>query len=287
MSPCSLLEANPFMALVNAATSEFIKQSNSDEMDTTTGPIVTTVTPSFTSGTPPLSLEAFSLSTIVAPVDSKKPKESFAETLMNMLHDEEYSRIVTFLPDGQSFGIINAKVFSDEVMPKVLGIRTFSSFVRKLNRWGFERIMEKKTHDVDVFRHNLFHKGDWKLCRKIKCVGRLAKQQEQQQQAAPVIRPNPLTAMQQTTQVSALFSKVSALPTPPRVFQTQALQDVTSQVVQAALDALRRDENVATPNQANLQQLLQRQHMQARMMALQARQILRLSSSPRSSMALL
>jgi len=53
--------------------------------------------------------------------------------------------------------------------------RTFSPFVRKLHRWGFERIMDKKTHAVDVFRHPLFIRGNYVLCDKIRCIGRLVK----------------------------------------------------------------------------------------------------------------
>lgn len=58
----------------------------------------------------------------VSPTPPEVPKGSFTETLMRLLLDDLYSQIVTFLPDGLSFGIINAKVFADEVMPCVFGI---------------------------------------------------------------------------------------------------------------------------------------------------------------------
>lgn len=96
-------------------------------------------------------------------------KRSFADTLMELLLDERYADTVKFLPDGQSWGIADARKFASEVMPRVFGIRTFSSFVRKLHRWGFERVMEKKTHGVDIFRHAQFRKGDWQACHKLKC----------------------------------------------------------------------------------------------------------------------
>jgi HSF-type DNA-binding len=268
------LTVNPLMALVNAATSELGRQSAESP-----GPLIS----------PSTSLHCAmekSSSVSVSPVPTKKPKDSFAETLMNLLHDDDYSNIVTFLPDGQSFGIINAKVFNDEVMPKVLGIRTFSSFVRKLNRWGFERIMEKKTHDVDVFRHDLFRQGAWAMCRKIKCTGRPSKPQELQREMAPrVIRSVPLTAFQEKMRLHDL-SRPSTLPKIPQALLTPSLHDVTSEVVGAALDALRRDEYViATPT--SLQDHLAHQHMQARMMALRHRQLLSFGASPRSSMAML
>jgi len=144
-------------------------------------------------------------------------------------------------------------------MPKVFGIRTFSSFVRKLNRWGFERIMEKKTHDVDVFRHNLFRKNDWQNCARIKCVGRVTKQDQKQL---------PVRVMQQQVQRPA-FVKAFAPSVPVFHTQSRTIQDVTSNVVRAALETLHRDQKVAPPqHMGELQQLIARQRLRAQMMAL-------------------
>ena len=191
-------------------------------------------------------------------------KRSFAETLMWVLLNDEYSEIVTFLPDDQSFGIVNAKVFVDEVMPKIFGIRTFSSFVRKLNRWGFERIMERKTHDVDVFRHALLRKGDWKRCARIKCVGRAAKNNAlpmavvsaattRPDQIAMAVDPQPSYqvqqhGLQQPNGAAALAQNFTSF------------QAITSDVVGAALDTLRRDEHHQL--QVLLEQQRQRRQLQ-------------------------
>jgi hypothetical protein len=108
-------------------------------------------------------------------VGFREQKQSFARLLMDVLMDEKLNDVITFLPDGDAFAILEPKKFADEVMPKAFGIRTFSPFVRKLHRWGFERIMDKKTHAVDVFRHPLFIRGNYVLCDKIRCIGRLVK----------------------------------------------------------------------------------------------------------------
>jgi hypothetical protein len=222
-------------------------------------------------------------------------KQSFAESLMDMLLDEQYSGIVTFLPDGKQFGIIHAKNFCEQVMPTVFGIRTFSSFVRKLSRWGFERVMEKKTHDVDVFRHDFFTKGNWSACAKIKCVGRLTKpiQVERPKEADPTCEP---TAQQQQPVpdmrglMQAQLARRVSLQKPLQVNYGQAssLHSMTSHIVGAALDTLRRDTLTSMPGSvSNLQALLaqQRQHE-----TMQARKSLELASmygvSPRSSMCL-
>lgn len=269
MSP---LISNPFMPFVNVAASE--RQSKPRVSNEPHCAQPTTPLPVFDITAP--------LSASVSPIPSNKPRESFAETLMNLLIGEEYSKIVTFLPDNQSFGIINSKVFADEVMPKVLGIRSFSSFVRKLHRWGFERIMEKKTHDVDVFRHHLFRKGDWASCRKVKCGGR---QQEHELCAPQVIHPAPLTVRQQKFRRSNFLAE-STNPTLPCSWRIASMHDVTSQVVGAALDVLRRDEEVIFP--PDLRRIMvHQQHMQACLMALQHRHLLDLEASRRSSMTVL
>lgn len=260
--------SDPFTTLVNAAASEL--DSKPYEFK---GSLHTQ------SATPQLLVdEAAPSPERVSPTPRKVPTGTFAEILMGLLFDDEYSNIVTFLPDGLSFGIINAKVFADEVMPKVLGIRTFSSFVRKLHRWGFERILEKKTHDVDVFRHHLFRKGDWASCRKIKCGGR---QRHHEIKAPEVILPPPLTARQPKIH----DSKFSASPSPPHSWSTPSIHDVTSQVVGAALQALKRDEEVHAPTAQ--QQILMHPHMRARLMALRHRQLMGFGVSPSLSMAML
>jgi hypothetical protein len=268
MSP---LISDPFITLVNAAASE--RDSKPSESK---GHLRTP------SATPPLLFDNASPSPMrVTATLPKVSKCSFAETLMDLLFDDEYSEIVTFLPDGLSFGIINAKVFADEVMPKVLGIRTFSSFVRKLHRWGFERILEKKTHDVDVFRHHLFRKGDWASCRKISCGGR---QRHHEIKAPEVILSPSLTARQQENHGSKFFASPTIPPLTPS-WSIPSIHDVTSQVVGAALQALKRDEEVHAPT--DFQQILMYPHMQARLMALRQRQLLGFGVSPNLSMVMM
>lgn len=172
---------------------------------------------------------------------------SFADTLMDLLMDEKYSKIVTFLPDDHSWGIANAKVFADEVMPKVFGIRTFSSFVRKLNRWGFERIMEKKTHDIDVFRHVNFRKGDWAACRRIKCIGRLAKfpstaTPSHNHLQTRVVTP-PLAGLKRSLSAASYSPEFATVAAPPSLFPSVSTGSIMGHSMAGpALAQIRRDE---------------------------------------------
>lgn len=209
---------NPLMMLVNAATSQYERPSTPPTMA------------SQTLLTPP-SVKSSIKKPAAVRRNSGSTKLSFADAMMHMLLDEEYSKIVTFLPDDQSWGITNAKLFVEQVMPKVFGIRTFSSFVRKLNRWGFERIMEKKTHDVDVFRHVHFKKGDWESCRNIKCIGRLAKAPSemtttQQLQEAAVITPPHAVTKRSLNQASYALPAVAA--TPPMLYSRVSSSSIGS-----------------------------------------------------------
>jgi hypothetical protein len=199
--------ADPFMTLVDAATAlrdhSKTKEGNSKGSSSLQGPkdISETNVQNQTITPPPDDSDSEVKVILVSPdtprasnrTVKKDPKESlkeassfdlhlihkkplpFARVLMTVLMDSSLNDVITFLPDGDAFAILKPKTFAEEVMPKYFAIRTFSPFMRKLHRWGFERIMDKKTHDVDVFRHPLFIRGNLMLCDKIKCVGRLVK----------------------------------------------------------------------------------------------------------------
>ena len=305
-------ETNPLLALVDAA-STLLELSPSPSTTVTIPPFFRPCTPEESITSPhsqsqvptntPTPARHSPMPTIISATSIvENTKHTFAESLMDMLLDKQYDGIVTFLPDDQQFGIIHARRFSEEIMPKVFGIRTFSSFVRKLNRWGFERVMEKKTHDVDVFRHDLFMKDNWTACSKIKCVGRLAKStQERRQVSAPVYHNtqqhhhHQQQQQQQQQELNTLMQtqllRRVSIQTPSFFSQFQpSLQDVTSKVVDAALETLRRDEQVLTampPPAMDLRGLLARQQQMHAMQ--QSHKVMQLSMhglSPRSSLCL-
>ena len=191
---------DPFMTLVDAATSlidESAKTQGSKKKSLSVLAPPKNTSESATrrrglhhdghsSTTPPPHMTANNRVALVSPstpkasnrtpaIGLREQKQSFARGLMDVLLDESLNDVITFLPDGDAFAILEPKKFAEQVMPKAFGIRTFSPFVRKLHRWGFERIMDKKTHAVDVFRHPLFIRGNYVLCDKIRCIGRLVK----------------------------------------------------------------------------------------------------------------
>ena len=202
----------------------------------------------FSDAPSPLSLGSSSDLRDCDPISSQFSNDSFIGKLMQLLLDDRFSLVISFLPDNQSFGIINYNVFVEDVMPNILGIRTFASFVRKLIRWGFERIMDRRYHDIDVFWHPHFRKDDWIKCRKVKCEPRVLPQTNK------VIYGEregiPLPSGQYYRQIREDTAYVS-LPTisshPNNELWKPTLQDVTSMIVGAALDTLRREEAVIAP----------------------------------------
>jgi hypothetical protein len=81
--------------------------------------------------------------------------------------------VLTWMPGGKAFTIINHRKFVTEKMPELFGLRNMSSFVRKLCRWGFTRQHDKKTRNSDIFKHNSFVAHKPELLYQVKCVGRI------------------------------------------------------------------------------------------------------------------
>jgi hypothetical protein len=250
-------EENPFMALVDAATSLLDKHRLPAES------FVSIDTSS--KDRPKPDLVCFKSKNVADPLK----KSSFAEILMSVLDDESYSDILTWMPDGKAFTIVNPKKFSMDAMPKLFNIRNMSSFVRKLGRWGFQRVHERETKNSDIFRHPCFQKDRLDLCSKIKCVGRLTRSPSQGAVSAPeevqkveTLRlqqvkndssthsntrsPQAVMFLEEARRLSELsnlrykHNQAASFPSQPP--QPHALHSLTSQVVSAALETLRRDD---------------------------------------------
>ena len=220
-----------------------------------------------------------SINVIFSPNDSTK-KQSFAELLMTILDDPQYEDALTWMPDGKAFTIKNHKKFTQDLMPKLFNIRNMSSFVRKLGRWGFSRVHEKETRNSDIFKHPNFHKDNWELCLQVKCIGSLqAKPSPSPPRKAVLIDlvamdssgrphphptspvvvsphsdiidmgriPSPPTLVTPPSANKAMFRleqarRLSARSRPSAFGGNKGLGDMTNEVMEAAIETLRRDE---------------------------------------------
>jgi hypothetical protein len=92
--------------------------------------------------------------------------KSFPIKLMQAITDYYDETIVAWLPDGKSFVVVDTQAFCDMMLSKAFRGGKYVSFVRKLNRWGFNRLISGT--GMDCFHHALFQRDRMDLCALIK-----------------------------------------------------------------------------------------------------------------------
>jgi hypothetical protein len=103
---------------------------------------------------------------VMVPETHESQKNSFPGRLMTLLLDPDNGDIVTFLPDGKYFAL-RRDAFATKVMKSKLKFDEYRAFVVELSEWGFCPV-ETKRPGIEVYRHRLFRKGDWKRCEEMK-----------------------------------------------------------------------------------------------------------------------
>lgn len=93
---------------------------------------------------------------------------------MEVLQRPDMEHIVSWLPHGRAFIVLNTQQLCDVVLPRFFKQSKFMSFTRQLNLWGFKRIT--KGVDAGAYYHELFLRGRPRLCmlmkrQKIKGIG--------------------------------------------------------------------------------------------------------------------
>jgi hypothetical protein len=88
--------------------------------------------------------------------------------LMAMLNNEDHLGIISWLPHGRGFMIFKKKLFEKDVMPKFFSKHSkYTSFTRKLNRWGFVRVT--RGPEMGAYYNKLFQRDDATLCLQMTC----------------------------------------------------------------------------------------------------------------------
>lgn len=83
---------------------------------------------------------------------------NFPARLHDLLsHEEEISDIITWLPHGRSWIVMDKAEFLKKVAPSHFQISKFESFTRQVNGWGFKRITQGP--DINSYYHELFLRG--------------------------------------------------------------------------------------------------------------------------------
>lgn len=73
-----------------------------------------------------------------------------------MLECNEYNDIVCWSPCGQLFSVQDIDQFEKKVLPEVFKQAKFSSFERKLIRWGFKKAKSNRRTKAKFYGHPLF-----------------------------------------------------------------------------------------------------------------------------------
>ena len=86
---------------------------------------------------------------------------------MEVLSRKEYADIIAWTPSGKAFNVINPKEFTAGILPTHFKSAKYSSFTRKLHRWGF--IRHYRGEEAGAFHHKYFQKDQLELVEKMTC----------------------------------------------------------------------------------------------------------------------
>jgi len=124
---------------------------------------------------PPMSLPRFATPKVQPKVEAKSKYPlrysrsgrrrvlPFPLKLMQILEDDEFSDIISWMPNGKTFIILRPKAFVNKVLPNNFKSVQYTSFTRKLLRWGFSRCED----GTGEFSHPNFQRGRFDLVEKM------------------------------------------------------------------------------------------------------------------------
>lgn len=142
--------------------------------------------------------------------DHKKPDAAptFPEKLMAMMKFSETQGddfCVRWLEDGKSFIINDPDAFTRKVVPQYFKPTKFSSFTRKLYRWGFRQLNRGMAQDDPViFGNDYFNRNKPELMAKMKSTTAAATRKADEEVVAHM-RPTPtLAGMKRPAEVGSI-----------------------------------------------------------------------------------
>lgn len=137
------------------------------------------------------------------------------------------------MPSGKSFNILKPKVFVADILPEHFKDAKYSSFTRKLHRWGFMR--HYRGEEAGAFYHPSFQKGRLDLVEQMSChkteppkcsgaISAVAAERAIAKPAAPkpVVKPAVKPALAAPKPIPAPLRAQPQLPVLPPVVATPA-----------------------------------------------------------------
>ena len=77
-------------------------------------------------------------------------RDTFPTKLFKILSKSDFQDVISWLPHGRSWRVLDPLRFQTEVLPLYFRHSNFLSFMRQVNGWGFRRTYED-------FKHNSFY----------------------------------------------------------------------------------------------------------------------------------
>lgn len=194
---------------------------------------------------------------------------------MKVLSKKEFNDIITWMPSGKSFNIINSKRFTAEILPEYFKSAKYSSFTRKLHRWGF--IRHYRGEEAGAFFHKNFQKARFDLVEKMTCCKQEPPKSSMAIAAAAAAEPVPPQQITTATHTPLLRPiaqppvLAAAAPAAPVVGLDAAIEIEVARRVQERIDAaalrrfamIRQEQQMMQEHdflQRQEQQLLRQQH---------------------------
>lgn len=133
----------------------------------------------------------------------RKRAVSFVLKLMKVLSNKKYENVIKWMPSGKSFSIVDPKAFTAEVLPEHFKSAKYSSFTRKLHRWGFVR--HYRGEEAGAFFHKSFQRDRLDLVEKMSCqkMDPIKPSQNPTPTPPPTMAPVPRKAELTPNQMSA------------------------------------------------------------------------------------
>ena len=110
-------------------------------------------------------------------------RSCFFLQLHEILSKEEHQSIMSWLPHGKGFFIHKKKALAEKVLPYYFKESKFTSFTRKLNRWGFTRVT--RGPESGAYYHPFFQRGNLRRTLLMTCCQRNSTKKKTKPAALP------------------------------------------------------------------------------------------------------
>mmetsp|Transcript_13349 Transcript_13349/g.24222 ORF Transcript_13349/g.24222 Transcript_13349/m.24222 type:complete len:428 (+) Transcript_13349:118-1401(+) len=88
-------------------------------------------------------------------IKHKKCEANFPAKLHKMLSESTHSDVITWMPHGRAWKILDKDLLFSSVIPQYFVCKKYESFTRQLNGWGFKRL-HQSGNDLGCYYHECF-----------------------------------------------------------------------------------------------------------------------------------